>query len=96
MSFARAVIAEGHQLYRVFFYGDATLCGGIDAACAPQWQTLAASSDVDLVLCSTSADKRGLFGNMDAVPETFNGFTVSGLGQLVDAGIQSDRLVTFN
>ena len=54
-----------------------------------------------MVLCITAAQRRGLL-DPDAAKragkDTDNmapGFNISGLGQLIDAGIQADRLMVF-
>jgi tRNA 2-thiouridine synthesizing protein D len=108
LRFANAVISSGNQLYRVFFYHDGVhsanelICPPQDELHIPeQWQQLAQTSKVDLVVCVGSALKRGILDTTEAdryekhhhnlKPE----FEISGLGQLVDAAIHSDRLVTF-
>jgi tRNA 2-thiouridine synthesizing protein D len=45
---------------------------------------------VDLVVCVAAALRRGIQEEVLAP-----GFRISGLGQLVDAGIKADRTVTF-
>ncbi|RYY75507.1 MAG: sulfurtransferase complex subunit TusD [Gammaproteobacteria bacterium] len=107
-SFAQALLESGHSLYRVFFYHDAI--HSASALSTPQqdefnfteqWRALAATHDIDLVVCIAAALKRGLLNQQEAVryeKPTFNlaeGFEISGLGQLVDAAVISDRLVTF-
>ena len=47
-------------------------------------------NNVDLVVCVAAALRRGIKDEVLAP-----GFRISGLGQLIDAGIKSDRLVTF-
>ena len=65
------------------------------------WVKLAEKHSVDLVLCISSALKRGLLDDTEAARHEKTGatvhpvFTISGLGQLVDAAAASDRLVTF-
>ena len=106
--FASALLANGHTLYRVFFY-----CDGIHVAselATPQqdeinlttaWQQLSSTHSIDLVVCIAAALKRGLFNQQEAAryekhaSNLATGFEISGLGQLVDASIASDRLVTF-
>ncbi len=55
-----------------------------------RWQKLAADHKVDLVVCVAAALRRGIKEENLA-----EGFRISGLGQLVESGIQADRLVTF-
>ena len=54
------------------------------------WAKLAEEHKVDLVVCVAAALRRGIKDENLAA-----GFRISGLGQLVEAGIQADRLVTF-
>lgn len=106
--FAQAVIDSGHTLYRVFFYHDGVYCAN-ELITPPQdeenlstnWATLATDHDVDLVVCIASALKRGVIDQAEAqryekpASNLGEGFTISGLGQLVDAAIVSDRVITF-
>lgn len=95
--FANAAIAEGHEVKRVFFYHDGvynatklTEPPQDDRHIVNRWSKLAADHQVDLVVCVAAALRRGIKDEVLAP-----GFRISGLGQLVDAGIKSDRLVTF-
>jgi tRNA 2-thiouridine synthesizing protein D len=54
------------------------------------WSELAAEHNVDLVVCVAAALRRGIKDDILAP-----GFRISGLGQLIEAGIIGDRLVTF-
>jgi tRNA 2-thiouridine synthesizing protein D len=106
--FARAVLDAGHELYRIFFFDEGSYHGNA-LAVSPQdeadrverWAALAAECNVDLVLCIASAVKRGMLDAGEAERHergahcVHPAFTLSGLGQLVDAHIASDRLVTF-
>ena len=55
-----------------------------------RWSKLAADHNVDLVVCVAAAQRRGITDDILG-----SGFRISGLGQLVEMGIQYDRLVTF-
>ncbi|MDH3370852.1 MAG: DsrE family protein, partial [Gammaproteobacteria bacterium] len=55
-----------------------------------RWQKLAKDHHIDLVVCVAAALRRGIKDE-----NLQEGFRISGLGQLVETGIQSDRLVTF-
>lgn len=106
--FALALLENGHTLYRVFFYHDAIHTAS--SLSTPQqdelhfteaWQSLANKYHVDLVVCIAAALKRGLLNEQEAsrydkpAANLAEGFEISGLGQLVDAAVVSDRLVTF-
>ena len=108
LRFAQALLAAGHTLYRVFFYHDAI--HHASSLCTPQqdeinysceWIELARNHKVDLVVCIAAALKRGLLNQQEAnryekpAANLADEFTISGLGQLVDAAVNSDRLITF-
>jgi tRNA 2-thiouridine synthesizing protein D len=106
--FTKAALDKGHEVYRVFFYHDG-VNNGTRLTTPPQddrhitnrWIDLAEKYDLDLVVCVAAAQRRGV---VDADEAKRHGkdatnlaprFRISGLGQLVEAGIQSDRLVVF-
>ena len=65
------------------------------------WVELAEQHGVELILCISSALKQGMLDATEAKrhdrpgPSIHPAFIISGLGQLVDAAISSDRLITF-
>ncbi len=106
--FTRAALDLGHEVMRVFFYHDG-VNNGTRLTTPPQddrhitnrWSELAKAHDLDLVLCVAAAQRRGV---VDAEEQKRNskdtnniaeGFRISGLGQLIEAGIQADQLVSF-
>ena len=106
--FAHAAIARGHSIERVFFL-DEGVAAGSQVAVFPQdeedrlkpWIELAEQHQVELVLCISSALKRGMLDNAEAqrydkaAATAHPAFLVSGLGQLIDAASRADRLLTF-
>ncbi|MCK5324438.1 MAG: sulfurtransferase complex subunit TusD [Woeseiaceae bacterium] len=95
--FTVAALAKGHEIYRVFFYNDGVYNGNKlsepqtdDRNLVSLWSKLGEEHKIDLVVCVAAALRRGI---KDEVLE--DGFRISGLGQLVEAGIQADRLVVF-
>ena len=95
--FCRAALAAGHRIQRVFFYHDGvnnatrlTEPPQDDRHIVNRWSKLAAEHKVDLVVCVAAALRRGIKDENLAA-----GFRISGLGQLVESGIQADRMVTF-
>ena len=106
--FARAALAAGHEIFRVFFYHDG-VHNGTRLAVPPQddrniverWSQLAAEHQLDLVLCVAAAQRRGVLDADEAkrngkdADNIAPGFRISGLGQLIEASIQADRLITF-
>lgn len=95
--FAKAALEKGHEVARVFFYHDGVNNSSSlteppqdDRHIVNRWSKLAEDHGVDLVVCVAAAMRRGITeGNLAA------GFRISGLGQLVEMGIQADRLVVF-
>ncbi|VAW51835.1 tRNA 5-methylaminomethyl-2-thiouridine synthase subunit TusD, partial [hydrothermal vent metagenome] len=65
------------------------------------WSELSKENDLDLVVCIAAAQRRGMMDADEAKRQGFEdnnlneGFRISGLGQLIEAGIESDRLVVF-
>lgn len=106
--FAKSVIAQGHQLHRVFFYQDG-IHNATTLATPPQdefdlhnaWQELAREHHIDLVICIAAALKRGVLSQGESVRYQKNGsnlaegFSLGGLGQLIEAAVVADRLITF-
>lgn len=95
--FAKAAIDKGHEIHRVFFYHDGvnnasklTQPPQDDRNIVNRWSKLAEEHGVDLVVCVAAALRRGIVDENLAT-----GFRISGLGQLVESGIQADRLLTF-
>ena len=96
-NFAAAALAAGHEVMRVFFYHDGvynatrlTEPPQDDRHIVNRWSSLKDQHGVDLVVCVAAALRRGIKDEVLAP-----GFRISGLGQLIDAGIKADRTVTF-
>jgi tRNA 2-thiouridine synthesizing protein D len=108
LAFARAALSRGHVIHRVFFLDDGVTTGAAGAV-TPQdeadlirgWIELGEAHGLDLVLCVSSALRRGMLDDTEAnrhergTATVHPAFVISGLGQLVEAGAVSDRLVTF-
>ncbi len=106
--FTKAALAKGHEIFRVFFYHDG-VNNATRLAVPPQddrnitqlWTELQKEHNLDLVVCIAAAQRRGLMDEDEArrqgkdANNIAEGFRISGLGQLIEAGIESDRLVTF-
>lgn len=101
LQFAETLCEEGHHIYRLFFFSDGVL-NAVPSAGAPlfaRWQALIKTRELDAVICVTSAKRRGIEaapaikGGSSLAPG--EGFTIGGLGQLIDAAVNSDRLITF-
>jgi tRNA 2-thiouridine synthesizing protein D len=107
-NFVKAAIEKGHEIYRVFFYHDGvnnatrlTEPPRDDRHIVNRWSELSKQHNLDLVVCIAAAQRRGIMDENEAkrqgkdADNLVEGFRISGLGQLVEAGIQCDRLVTF-
>lgn len=106
--FIEAALALDHQVARVFFYHDG-IYHGLKYATPPDdefnltahWSALAGRQGIDLVLCISAAQKRGLLCRDEAErqgkrdDDLAPGFRIGGLGQLVEATLQADRLLVF-
>jgi len=91
--FCIAALDKGHEIQRVFFYHDGvnnatrlTEPPQDDRNVVNRWSALAAQHKVDLVVCVAAALRRGIVDDVLA-----KGFRISGLGQLVESAIRSDR-----
>ena len=106
--FTKAALEKGHEIFRVFFYHDG-VNNGTRLTTPPQddrnivqrWSQLGEQYDLDLVVCVAAAQRRGIADADEAKrngKDTDNiapGFRISGLGQLIEAGIQAERLMVF-
>lgn len=106
--FAKAALEKGHEIFRIFFYHDG-VNNGTRLTTPPQddrnivtrWTELGQAHDIDMVLCVAAAQRRGIVDDGEAerngkdATNIAPGFRISGLGQLVEGGIQSDRLIVF-
>lgn len=106
--FVEAALEAGHEIFRVFFYHDGvnnstryTVPPQDDRNIQERWSALAEKHNIDLVVCIAAAQRRGILDENEAKRQGKDGdniapgFRISGLGQLIEAGIQCDRLVTF-
>ncbi len=108
LQFARAWLAAGNSIERVFFYADGVHTGAasaapprdeFDAHC--EWQSLAHDNSLDLVICIAAALRRGVCSAEEAARfqrpchNLGEGFRLGGLGELVEASLNSDRTVSF-
>jgi tRNA 2-thiouridine synthesizing protein D len=108
LAFARAALAGGHRVARVFFFQDGVRCADRWTVPAPgqtavsdAWGELAREHGIDLVACVASAVKRGVLNDGErlryglAAANLHPAFDISGLGQWIDACAIADRVVVF-
>jgi tRNA 2-thiouridine synthesizing protein D len=105
---ASLLLAEGHVLERLFFYQDGVY-NASSKIVPPQhlddhplaWNALIEQHQLDAVVCVSSALHRGILNDSEAgryekgQGTMLPGFTLGGLGLLVDAINSSDRVLTF-
>lgn len=108
LRFLEAAVAAGHEVYRVFFYHEAVELADRNVV-LPQdesplldsWVELAERHQVQLAICIAAALRRGVLNEEERdryerpAANAHPAFEVVGLGQLIDAVVQSDRFVTF-
>lgn len=107
-NFAKAALEKGHEIFRIFFYHDG-VNNGTRLTTPPQddrhvvnrWSELAKENDIDLVICVAAAQRRGIVDDGEAerngkdATNIADGFRISGLGQLIEGAVESDRVVVF-
>lgn len=95
--FAVEVLAQEHEILRIFFYHEG-IYHAFKSANPPDdelsifkcWSQLAIKHNLDLVVCVSAAQRRGLEETNVA-----DGFRLGGLGQLIEATILADRFLVF-
>ena len=108
LRFAESLIQQGHELYRLFFFGDGvhnasklTVVAQDEINLQLQWSKLIEEHDIDSVICVSSALRRGVLDQIEAdrhelgTASAYESSEVAGLGQLIDASLHSDRVVNF-
>ena len=106
--FILAALAAGHEILRVFFYKDG-IYHAFRYATPPDheikltalWSELADIHGIDLVVCISAAQRRGLLCEDEAQhrgkqdQELATGFRIAGLGLWMEATLQADRCLVF-
>ncbi len=108
LRYVEAALELGHQVPRVFFYGESvhtanrlTTPPQDESNLTHRWQTLAQQHRIELIVCIAAAIRRGVMDDREAkrheqpAANLAAGFELSGLGQLIDATLTADRLITF-
>ncbi len=106
--FAKAALDKGHEISRVFLYHDGvnnstriTSPPQDDRHIVNRWAELAEAHNLDMVVCVAAAQRRGIVDDGEAerngkdATNIHPAFRISGLGQLIEAAIESDRLMVF-
>ncbi|PID44717.1 MAG: sulfurtransferase complex subunit TusD [Proteobacteria bacterium] len=108
LAFARELINQKHDIYRVFLYRQAVEIANDyqqlstdETDIQAQWKLFSQEHEIDVVVCIAAALRRGVVDENEARRYDKRGnnctdhFELSGLGQLVDAVAQSDRVISF-
>ncbi|MEQ9066627.1 MAG: sulfurtransferase complex subunit TusD, partial [Gimesia chilikensis] len=108
LNFARALLDQDHEIYRLFFYGDgvhnadkSTVVAVGETNLQNLWDELIRANELDSVVCVSSALKRGVLDPSEAerhqtgIANLRDSTDLAGLGQFVDAALQSDRVISF-
>ncbi len=108
LRFCQALLSEGHEIYRLFFFRDGVnnlnrlaVVGQDETSLQQAWDELISRHRIDAVACVTSALKRGVIDAQEAKRYDKHAgslselASISGLGQLVDAVQNSDRVINF-
>lgn len=106
--FILAALAMGHDITRVFFYQDGIFHAfkhntipEDELNLTKKWSHLANEKGIDLVVCISAAQRRGLLSNDEAIrqgkqdKDLAEGFRISGLGQLMESILLTDRYIEF-
>ncbi len=106
--FILAALKKNHQIVRVFFYKEG-IYHAFKYASPPddelqltrKWSELAEQFNIDLVICISAAQRRGLLCVDEAKRQDKQdndvavGFRIGGLGQLLEATLTADRFIEF-
>jgi tRNA 2-thiouridine synthesizing protein D len=108
LRFAEAVLADGHEIARLFLYQDGvhsasanTVSAQDELDIAQQWSQFIIHHRLDGVVCIAAGLRRGVLDEQEAkrhqrpAANLSPGWELSGLGQLHEASQQADRLVCF-
>lgn len=106
--FVRAALQADHQILQIFFYQEGvqnafryTLPPDDEAHLVVLWSELALEHAIDLVVCISAAQRRGLLHSDEARRQgaqdndLADGFRIAGLGQWLEATLAADRSLVF-
>lgn len=105
--FCKTLLQKNHTIIRVFFYSDGIYTANSLITSSSDeinlthlWQELAEQDHIELCVCVSAANRRGIQNLEDApvnpMTNLAKGFILTGLGQLTEAIIKADRFITFN
>lgn len=108
LRFARAALAAGHEIQRIFFFRDA-VHNASQLVISPQdelnvpheWQSFCTDHSLDAVVCVSAALRRGVIDAREQKRHNLpahnlaSPMSIAGLGQLADMLASADRVITF-
>ncbi len=108
LNFSQAVINQGHSIYRLFFFSDGVhnanrfvVTPQDEINLQDEWEELIQEYSIDSIVCVTSGLKRGIINEGEAKRHKLDVSSIkpnselSGLGQLIDAYSNSNRIISF-
>ncbi|MHA6493068.1 sulfurtransferase complex subunit TusD [Pseudomonas borbori] len=106
--FAKAALAEGHEIVRLFFYQEGVHNAASNVVTAQdehdlprEWREFVREQQLDAVVCIAAALRRGVLNEQEAqrynrpAANLESPWDLSGLGQLHEAAQMADRLICF-
>ena len=108
LRFAKAALADGHTIQRIFFYKDAVLAANAmttppqgQTSAFQDWQDFSKQTGVTLHACIANSLRRGIVDSTEAERYQLTGsnlgsaFSLVGLGEMTEVMSDSDKLVQF-
>ncbi|MCF8008115.1 MAG: sulfurtransferase complex subunit TusD [Methylovulum sp.] len=106
--FILSALQQGHTIAKIFFFHDGiyhalkyTTPPDDELSQTLRWSKLANEFNIELLVCISAAQRRGLLSMNEAHKQGKNqddlasGFQFSGLGQLIEATLMTDRFIIF-
>ncbi|MCK5355905.1 MAG: sulfurtransferase complex subunit TusD [Methyloprofundus sp.] len=106
--FIKCAVEMGHEVVRVFFYQEGAYHAfrtatppSDEVQIVARWSALARDHNIDLVVCISAAQRRGLLDASEASRQgkkdndVAEGIRIAGLGQWVEAMLVADRFIEF-
>ncbi len=107
--FIKSALAMGHEVNRVLFYQEGVYHAfkyatppDDETPIVTRWSVLAREYDIDLLVCISAAQRRGLLSTQEASQQgkkdndIAEGFRIAGLGLWVEAMLEADRFIEFS
>ncbi|MFL0809448.1 MAG: DsrE family protein [Agarilytica sp.] len=96
LDFCRALCDSNNTLHRIFFVSHGVLNAHSESTLCMHWQSLIEENQLDACCCVNSCIHHQLANSSGLAQTTMNkAFAIAGLGLLVEASVNSERLITF-